>query len=415
MANYKKISDSRVQFVLTIEKSDLDKAQALVIKEARKTFTTKGFRKGHAPKELVMSNLGHKRIAFESLNKAIDQSYKEFIIKEHLAVISAPEAEFPKKQDLPMTVTFKVEVFPSVTLGSYEKLKIKKPEVKIEEKEVDEVLKTICAQMQKGDSVKRKAKKEDLVEVDFAGKGKGGEVLPNTEGKNHKFRLGMGQFLEDLEKAFVGMLPGEEKTGVKVKFPSNYGSKDFAGKTVPFDIKLHGVFEINPQNLTEEEIEQVSGKKQSFEDLRAQIKTTVKLNKEQEKHKKSMNEYNEKLVKVVEVDLPKSWIEKEVQIRFNQFAQNPQYKADPDAFWKRMGKKEDDLKKEFAKDSEANLKVFLGLSEIVKQEKIELNKDEMKDLMMQVEASSKDGNHGEEVQKMVLNSKIDKYLRSLMN
>ena len=30
MANYKKISDSRVQFVLTIEKSDLDKAQALV-------------------------------------------------------------------------------------------------------------------------------------------------------------------------------------------------------------------------------------------------------------------------------------------------------------------------------------------------------------------------------------------------
>lgn len=417
MENYKKIAGSMVQFSLEIDKGDLDKAQKSVITQAKQNFSTKGFRKGHAPEKVVIEHFGLERIAYEALNKSIDNKYRDFVMTEKIAVIAAPEVDLPKNEKPPMKINFKVEVYPSVEIGDYKKLKIKKPEIIIEDKEIEDVLMTLCAQMENGKKVKRAAKKGDLIEVDFAGKDKEGNILPNTEGKNHKFRLGMGHFLPDLEKAFEKMKAGESKKAVKVSFPKEYHSKDFAGKTVPFDITLHDVYEIDPKNLTEDDIEKIAGKKQSLTDLKKQIRSTITMNKEQSKQKEALDEYNKKLAKVVKVDLPKSWITQEIQSRLNRLKQSPQYKQDPENFWKTMGKKEEDLQKEFEKEGIEGLKVFLGLSEIVKTENIELNKDELNEVNRMAETQSKASRTDiqSEIQKAILNLKIDKYLRNLMN
>lgn len=417
MENYKKIADSMVQFSLEIKKEDLDKSQKSVITEARKSFSAKGFRKGHAPEKLVVEHFGIERIAYESLNKAIDKIYHNFVITEKLAVISAPKVDLPKEQKPPMKINFEVEVYPTVKIGDYKKLKINKPEIIIEDKEIEDVLMTLCAQMENGKKVKRAAKKGDLIEVDFAGKDEKGNILPNTDGKNHKFRLGMGHFLPDLEKAFEKMKAGESKKAVKVGFPKEYQSKDFAGKVIPFDITLHNVYEIDPKNLTEDDIEKISGKKQSLDDLKKQIRKTITMNKEQSAQKEILDEYNKKLAKVVKTDLPKSWIKQEVQSRLNRLKQSPQFKQDPQNFWKTMGKKEADLKKEFEKEGIEGLKVFLGLSEIVKIENIDLNKDELSEVerIAKTQSQASNSNIQSEIQKTVLNLKIDKYLRSLMN
>lgn len=421
MANYKKISGSKVSFSVKIEKADIEKAQESVIARAQSEVSIKGFRKGQAPKDMVIANIGPDRLAFESLNRALDKAYRTFITEEKIAVISAPHTDIPEKQEMPMEVKFEVEVFPEVTMGDYKKLKIKKSTVKVDDKEVDDVIKTICAQAQVGSPVDRVVKNEDMIEVDFAGKDKDGKVLPNTDGKNYKFRVGMGQFLPDLEKGFMGMKAGEEKLAVKVAFPKEYHAPDMAGKTILFDIKVHQVLEIDPSKLDEETIEKISGKKQSLEDLKKQIKETVTANKSQSENQAKMADYNKDLAKVVKVELPASWIEKEVEARMERVKASPQYSHDPEAFWKQMGMDEKTMKKNAAVEGEVDLKVFLGLSEIVKIENIELDKDEMEQAHGMAHQHLGDSNdhqshdHHVEMDKAVLNLKIDKYIRSLMS
>ncbi len=419
MANFKKLPHSKVSFSVIITKDDVVKAQRSVIAKAKKDVSIKGFRKGHAPEDMVIASIGPDRLAFEALNIALDKAYRKFITDEKLAVINAPHTKIPEKQDLPMEVTFEVEVFPEVKLGDYKKVKLKKSKIEVTEKEVEDVIKTICAQMELGSPVDRAVKEGDMIEVDFSGKDKDGKEIPNTGGENHKFRVGMGQFLPDLEKAFIGMKAGEEKKGVKVKFPKTYHASEMAGKTIPFDIKLHQVFEIDPTKLDEATIEKISGKKQSLEGLKEQIKGTITANKLQTENQKHMAEFNQKLAKVVKVDLPQSWIEKEVEARIGRIKASPQFQNDPETFWKQMGQTEEDLRKIAAKEGEVDLKVFLGLSEIVKQENIELNKDEMAQAHQIAhqhlghEEGHDSHDHHVEMDKAILNMKIDKYLKAL--
>lgn len=420
MSKLKSIAGSKVQFSLEVDQAALDKARKTVIQRAKSQVDLKGFRKGQAPDEMVLASVGAERIAMESINQAVEDQYRDFVINEQVAVINAPEVEFPKKADkMPMKIEVKVEVFPEVKMGAYQKLKLKKTDVKVEDAEIDDVLKTICSQMQLAEPVDRAAKNEDLVKVDFAGKDEKGEVLPSTAGQDHTFRLGMGQFLEDLEKAFIGMKAGESKEAVKVKFPKEYHAPDFAGKTIPFDITLHEVQEIDPSKMTEEQIEQVSGKKQSMKELRDQITQTVSANKSQAENQKHMVEYNDSLAKIVKVDLPQSWIDKEVETRLQRMKSSPQFQQDPEAFWKQMGADEEKMKKQFVVEGEKDLKVFLGLSEIVKLEKIELDKDEMEQAhqMAHQGLSNADDHsspdHDAAMQRSVMQLKIDKYLRNL--
>lgn len=418
MSNYKTLPQSKIAFTLTIEKAAIEQAQTAFVQRYKNEVTIKGFRKGHAPDADVIKAIGQDRLAYDSLNQAIDKAYADFIQTEQLQVIAQPSVDVKDPSKIPLEVKVEVEVYPEVKLGNYSKIKIKRTKVETKDDEVEEALKTVCAQLEAGKKVDRAAKEGDLIEADFAGKDEKGETIPNTAGEKHKFRLGMGHFLADLEAAYNGMKAGEEKKGVKVSFPKDYHGADFAGKTVPFDVKLHSVSEIDSSALTQEQIEQVSGKKQSLSDLKAQMKETIEANKQREAERADIDAYTKELGKLVKADLPQGWIDREVESRLQRMKQNPQFQRDPSAFWQAVGKTEETFKKELAKEGDMDLRIFLGLSEIVKTEAIELDKDEMTQAhqMAHQHLGDEGDHHGHahtaEMEKAILNLKIDKFLRA---
>ena len=418
MANYKKLPHSQIEFSLEISKKDLEKAQKNVIQKFKQNVEIKGFRKGHAPDEKVIAQVGLEAILNESFSRAIDKKYREFIIENKLSPISQPQIEVNNKKD-PIEVKVKVEVYPEVEIGDYKKLKIEVPKVKVTEKEIDEVIETILSDMKLGKEVKRPAKKKDLVEIDFRGKDENGKTIPNTDAQNHKLRIGLGFMLEDLEKGIEGMKAGEEKKDIKVKFPKNYHAKNMAGKTIPFDVKVHKVEEISAKNINEEVIEKVTGKKKSVKEFRQDIENLITDNKTKSEKEKKAREFDQKLAKIVKVDLPQSWLEAEINAQLARLKQSPQYQHDPEAFWKAVGKTEEELKKDFAKSGEVSLKTYLGLAKILEAENIELNKDEKAELEKRVEhqlTHLKDNSPQTRARltaQMEQNMKIDKYIASI--
>lgn len=403
-----------------MEKAAVEKAQKAIIEHYKNEVSIKGFRKGHAPDDAVVASIGAERLSYDALNRAIDKAYVDFLQAEQIQVIAQPQVDIKDPNKDPLEVSIEVEVYPEVKVGDFKKIKIKPTKVEVADKEVEDALQTVCAQLEVATEVKRAAKDGDLLEVDFAGKDEKRETLPNTDGQKTKFRMGMGHFLPDLEAAFKSMKAGEEKKAVKVKFPKEYHSPDFADKTIPFDIKLHSVNEIDPSALTEAQIEQVSGKKQSLKDLKAQIKETITTNKRREAERQDMDAYTKEFGKLVKADLPQGWIDREIESRLQRLQQNPQFQADPAAFWQQVGKTEKAFKADLAKEGERDLLIFLGLSEVVKTENIELDKDEiaqahhMAHQHLEDESDHQSHAHQAEMEKAVLNLKIDKFLRSVI-
>ncbi len=408
MTALKKLSGSRVSFTLSIPEEAIKKSHKKTIEDFRKHVSVKGFRKGHAPDEVVLSSIGIERISYEAMNGAIEEAYKEFIEKEAIKPVQPPKVDVKDFKKKPLEVEVEVEVYPEVSLGDYKKIKIEKLKVEVTDQEVEDVLETLMTDSQLGKEVKRAAAKKDLVTVDFAGKDKDGKVIPNTEGKGHPFRLGFNHFLQDLEDGIEGMKPGEEKI-IKVKFPKDYHGKDLAGKTVPFTVKLHKVEEISSKNITEEDIKKITGENQKIPEFKDHIKKVITGNKTNSEKKKKQQEYSEKFAKYVKTELPESWIESEVESRLENLKNSPQYQHDPESFWKAIGKNEEALKKEFKEQANEDLKVFLGLNQLIDQENIELNKDEM----ATIEARLKQFPPEEAKRylgKAIVDAKIDKFL-----
>jgi len=290
MADYKKLSGSRVSFSLTIEESDITAAQKRVIDRFRGQVAMKGFRKGHAPDEMVVQTIGIQRLSYEALNSAIDEKYREFIIQHKIHVVGNPKVDMPKPDKKPLEVTVEVDIFPEIELRGYEKIKPEKINAEVTDKDVEGTITQILTQMGISTPVDRAAKEGDLVTIDFRGKDKEGKTLPHTDGEKMPLNLGSGQFLPDLEKAFIGMKPGEEKKDVVVKFPKDYHSPDFVGKKVLFDIKLHSVGEIKTSDLSPEIIEKITGKKQTEEEFRAGVRDMITQQKKNQAMEKATRE-----------------------------------------------------------------------------------------------------------------------------
>ncbi len=417
-AHFQKKSGSQIEFTLLITKEAIKKAEKKVIDEFRPHIAAKGFRKGSAPDEVIIASITQQRLSFETLEKAIEKEYRQFISENHLQPIQNPKLDLKDMKKDPAEVKVEVEVFPEVSLGNYKKIKMNPLKVDIKEEEIRRIIQKIMADMGIYTKVSRSAQKYDFLEVDFQGFDEKGGEIHNTKGEKVSFILGTGQFLETLENAFEGMKEGEEKKNVKVDFPKDYASQALAGKKVPFHIKLNQVRELNTEMLSEEDIFKIMGAKKTKEELKQDIQKMLEQKEETEQKKKNIALYNAELAKQVKVDLPESWILEEVEMRMQGIKNEEEYKKDPEHFWKLMGKKEEDVRKQFHRFAEDNLKVFLGLNEIIKQENIELDVDEEEKIAQMILLEKKRANWSKQqemaaLEKAKLNAKIDKYFEGL--
>ena len=417
MANYKSLSGSRVSFYLEITKEDLKKNKKSTLDYFRNQIDIKGFRKGHVTDEIIMKKVSSQHMILETANRALDKKYRTFILENNLYPISPPRVQNFNPEILPCEVNIEVEVYPEINLGDYKKIKMPSLKIEVTEKDIDEVIETLLAQQEKGVRVDRASQKMDMVDIDFVGKDKKGNLIPMLDGKGVKVRLGLGHFIESFEKVILGMKPGEEKNAADVKLPEDYKKQELAGKNVYFDIKCNEVLEISAKNIDESTVEEIYGKKTTLDEFRKNLLKIIKQNKEESKKTKNIEEYKEKLGKLVKVELPESWIVDDLKARLDNLKNSPEFKNDPEDFWKNTKQTEESLKTIFRTQAEKDLKLFLALTNIVKEENIELNKDEVESAKQtaqeRIEKRKMKVDLESETHRILLNLKIDKYLQSL--
>lgn len=114
------VSDGTVTLTLKVKKEDHQKAYQSVLKSAAKSVEVKGFRKGHAPLNLVEKSLDKSRLFSQVLELVLTPAYREAITKEKISPIVEPRIT-PTKMEEDKDWEFKAETagVPEVKLGKY--------------------------------------------------------------------------------------------------------------------------------------------------------------------------------------------------------------------------------------------------------------------------------------------------------
>jgi trigger factor len=381
----KHLPHSQCQLVITkIAPERLQKAEKKALAEFSSGLKLPGFRPGHIPEAKVREHIQEGALLARSIELAFPDEASDILLKEHLRVVGSPDTSIESIDPLRIVVTF--DVYPEVKLGKYENLKVSVKEKSITKDDVEAAIADMQNRMAENKDVERAAKKGDRVELDFEGFTLDGVPLDNTKSSNHPVILGEGNLIPGFEDAVVGLKAGEEKD-FEITFPKDYHAKNMAGKKVKFYVKAVKVQEVVPATVDEAFIAKVLGKpstgsgsseKLTVDEFKSEVEAELKTKAHQEYKSAYEDKYYEQLIKVCEIDPPKSMIESEKQNIMKELKQRILYSGGSyEEYLKRMGKTEETLLESFEEQSRGRVSLHLILQKIVDSKKIEVDELEI--------------------------------------
>ena len=374
--SHKKTSETHVDVEVTLEAAELTAAQEQAVKRLARDVKVSGFRKGKAPADLAAAQIPAEKLAETALDIAVRSSVPAVFEEIKLEPVEHPHLEITKYVPGEM-IEYKtsVDVLPEIKLADYRKLKVKKPEVKVGKKEVDEVLAQIADAYAERKVAKKPAALGDEVTIDFTGT-KDGKEFEGGKAKDYKLALGSGQFIPGFEEGLVGMKVGETKE-LNLKFPSEY-TKELANKDVKFkvtvrEIKERVLPELNKDfyaDLGYEDIE-------TEEDFRKEVKKVIEERKKEEVKNKYLDDVLEAASKNMEVSINPEIIDDEIHRMINQFGDQLRMQGlSVDQYLQFTGLSHEDLHKQMEPEATKRVRYRYLIEEVANAEKIEISDED---------------------------------------
>lgn len=374
----KHLSATKVEVTVNLGVEELAIAEEVALKKLGQELKIPGFRKGKAPISAVAKNVDESTLQERIINEAISNAVASSYIDNNIQSLERPFVDVKKfvpKESLEFVATS--EVLPEVKLGDYRKLKATPEKVEVSVAEVDDVVDRMRQGLAQKKEVKRVAKIDDEVVIDFVGK-RDGEVFEGGTGKDYSLKLGAGQFIPGFEDGIIGHKSGEE-FDTEVTFPKDYHAANLAGVKVTFSIKLHKVQEASLAELNDEFAAKV-GPFTSVKEMKDDIKRELTKQKEREANEKLKDTLLEELIGKSEIPVPDILLQDQAKSIEQDFVHNLSHqglKLDDYIKNKAFGSKEDWIKKEVEPAALKRVKVGLALAELTKMEKIQASDDEI--------------------------------------
>ena len=374
---FKKLSDSRVEITVTLDAKDLKPSEEKALEKLAKEVQVEGFRKGKVPVEVARKFIPENDLNAETIDHAVRATVIEAFRKEEKSPLALPSVNVTKYVPGEMAeYTATADIIPEVKLGDYKKLGVKKPEIKVTDKEVKEILDNIATSFAEKKALKKAAELGDEVVIDFVGK-KGGEAFPGGSAKDYKLTLGSKTFIPGFEDGVVGHEPGD-KFELKLTFPKDYGMKDLAGAKTVFEVILKQVNEVKKPAIDDELAKKMTPPFKSLDELKEDIRKNLTMQKEQQLGGKYKDDLVQALVKKSTVAAPEILIEDQMKMIRDDMTRNAAAQGlGFEEFLERGGETMESWEKEARKIAEMRVKASLVLQTLAVEQKITVADDEV--------------------------------------
>lgn len=392
-------SPNEVEITITANEADLSPVKLNTLKKLAPQVKLPGFREGKVPMNLVEKNLDQAAFQSEFLDAAVNALYNQALNQENLRPVGNPEMSLTKF--VPFTTlefVLTVPVIGDITLPDYKKIKLAKAPVKIEAKEVTDVISSLQKRMAERKAVERAAKDGDETLIDFKGTEEKGEAVAGAEGKDYPLTLGSNTFIPGFEANIIGMKPGDKKT-FDITFPKDYGVNALQSKKVTFAVTLNTVNEL-VEPKADDDFAAKSGPFKTMAELKEDVKKQLQIERQQEANRT----YEETLLKTIadktKMSVPKQLVDEQIERIENEEKQNLMYRGQTwEEHLKSEGVTADEHKEQKRAAAEDRVRIGIVLSEIAEAEKIVVTPEEFEVRMQVMKGQYQDATAQAELQK----------------
>lgn len=363
------LEHNMAKLTVEVENADFLKAIDAAYNKNKGRFNLPGFRKGHAPKEMIEKMYGPQVFFEDALNVILDETYPGAAKESGLEIVSRPEIGVDQiGTDKNLVYTATVAVKPEVTLGEYKGVTVEKAETTVSAKEVNDRLKQELEKNARVIDVDRAIKKNDIATIDFVGSVDGKE-FEGGKGEDYPLTIGSGTFIPGFEDQLIGHTAGET-VDVNVTFPEEYGAKDLAGKAALFKTTIKVVKEKQVPAADDEFASEVS-EFDTLEDYKKDLKKTLKEAKEKSAATANENNVIAQVVDNATVDIPSAMIDSQLDNMVYDYQMRLQQQGIPmDQYLKITGQTVEQIRSQMKPNAERNIKTSLVIEAIMKAENI---------------------------------------------
>ena len=365
-----------VSFEMAVDAKEFDIAVEKAYKKTRSRYKIDGFRKGKAPRKIIEMNYGKGIFFNDALDILLPEIYPVAVDELELKVVSQPELDIKEvKDDGAIVLVANVDVRPEVKVENYKGVEIEKVSAEVEDERIDAELQNMLNSHARTVTVEAPVEDGNTAVIDFKGLLEG-EAFEGGSAEKFDLVIGSGSFIPGFEDQIIGHKAGEEFE-VNVTFPEDYPAEELAGKPVVFEVKLH---EVKVKELPElnDEFAQDTTEFESLEELKADIRTKLEDNAKEEAKSKMRDAVVEKVAEGVEVDIPNSMVEAQMDRMLNDLNMQLSYQGwSIEQFAELSGQSMEEIRESRRDDALKMVKNTLVVEEVAEMEKVEVTQEDL--------------------------------------
>lgn len=307
------LTPTRVKLNVEVPFEELKPSIAEAYKTVASQIQVPGFRKGKVPSKLIDQRVGRGYVLETAINEGLNGWYQAAVQETGIRPLSRPEVEItevpdPSATDGELKFHAEVDVRPEIELPDYAGIKVEVAAAESSDADVDTALDELRGRFGTLKSVDRPAADKDFLTIDIAATIDGAEV---DSASGLSYQVGAGTMLEGLDEAVTGLSADEDAI-----FDTTLVGGDHAGESAQVKVVVKSVKE---RELPEadDDFAQLASEFDTLAELREDLAKQASESKVVEQGVEARDKVLDKLVELIEVPVPDSVVEEQLEQHFN--------------------------------------------------------------------------------------------------
>ncbi|WKC76312.1 trigger factor [Borreliella valaisiana] len=409
----KLLPGSKVEVVIRVSKNVIQEKYNLLLQDYSSRLKIQGFRIGKVPINIIESKYS-EGLRATVLEEVVSNSLKEFFKEEPKMPLSYASPTIKEKNlrlnlDKDFEFTFVYETYPEFKIPSFDgiDIKVEVPEVFIDDSDIDNEIKRL--QIENSIIIEDEegiVKKDSIVKVDFVELDDVLNEIISTKRQDFVFTVGKSETYYDFDRDVVGMKINEERL-IEKSYVTDYKFEELAGSSRKLKIKIKSIKKRDLPLIDDEFAKDISDRYNTLDDLKNFIRSNILDLIEEKKEALKLNKFFSTISEKLEIDIPHSMIEAEIEIVFKDTAKQNKMSLEEfkSMFYSSGYVGGKNLKDEIL----SNLKSKLIIQKMVDLDPSEVTESDLKDEM--IKQSENSGVSYEEIKKFYEDQNLISYLK----
>lgn len=308
------LTPTRVKLNVEVPFEELKPSIDSAYKTVASQIQVPGFRKGKVPAKLIDQRVGRGYVLETAINDGLNGWYQAAVQESGIRPLSRPEVEItevpdPSATDGGLKFAAEVDVRPEIELPDYAGIKVEVAAAQSSDEDVDKALDELRGRFGTLKSVDRPAADGDFLTIDITAT-IDGEDVDSAAGLS--YQVGSGTMLEGLDEAVTGLSTDEDAI-----FNTTLVGGDHAGEEAQVKVVVKAVKE---RELPEanDDFAQLASEFDTLAELREDLAKQAADSKVVEQGVEARDKVLDKLVELVEVPVPDSVVEEQLEAHFKE-------------------------------------------------------------------------------------------------